>query len=94
MKNEKQTIEEAAAEYVYKCSNIPGSNKKYDVSLHTAYMMGATSPEAKEFWQQGMFSEEDMRNYVTFYIKHQGKGELEYLGRDLLKVWKEKNGKS
>lgn len=83
----KQTIEEAAEQH-----RIDARNDHYNWKREEeAFIAGAKSEAAKEFHTQGMYSEEDMRAFVTFYIKHQGKGDIKYLGKDLLEEWTKEN---
>ena len=82
----KQTIEEAAIEYM---SSIQPKMSWF----RDDFIAGAKSQAAKDFHTQGMYSKDDMISFGVFYYEHQGKGD-EYLGQDLFKVWKEKNGKS
>ena len=56
----KQTIEEAAKEYM----------EKGNYSGYGGFVAGANSPEAKEFWQQGMYSEEDVREIATDFFRY------------------------
>jgi hypothetical protein len=58
----KQTIEEAAKEYVYGQCAIPGNTKSYDAFMHIAFITGAKSQSAKDFHTQGMYSEEEVLN--------------------------------
>jgi len=94
----KQTMEEAAHEYMVKRSpeywNGVGHYNKNELLGHilTDFIEGANSEVARELHTQGMYSKDDMISFGVFYYTHQGKDD-EYWGQDLFKVWKEKNGK-
>ena len=73
-----------------------------------SFIEGAKSPEAKEFHQQGMYSEEDLIdfsvwcgiNYISYYSQRNNKriwfdpDNVKYLTTEkLLDIWKEQNKK-
>lgn len=57
MKDYEKQIEEAA---------IESSNGSWNESDWTSgFIYGAKSPEAKEYWQQGMYSEEEVKRLCS-----------------------------
>lgn len=58
----KDKIEIAAEKYAESIGNIDGT-AIFD------WKRGALSPEAKEYWQQGMYSEEDVKRLILSALK-------------------------
>lgn len=63
MEDIEKKIEEAANIYSKKYPTLAG--------IDLAFMIGVKSPEAKEYWQQGMYTENDIMNALhQVEIKH------------------------
>lgn len=62
----KQTIEEAARQH-----RINANNDHYNWKREEeAFIAGATSPEAKDFHTQGMYSEEELETIACNFFSH------------------------
>ena len=78
MKDYEKQIEEAA---------IESSNGAWNESDWTSgFIYGAISPEAKEYWQQGMYTEEDMN--LAFNA-----GKLSFYDGESFNSWIDQNKK-
>lgn len=60
--------------------------------ISEAFEDGVTSDVSKEYWQQGMYSEEEVLNLLIL-AEHEAKIAYSYLDRVSIKKWFEQNKK-
>lgn len=60
----KDKIKEAARKYINLKDNFDEEEERYynsnNMSKYDAFIIGAESPEAKEYWQQGMYTDDEV----------------------------------
>lgn len=98
MKDLEKAIEEAALTYA-KNDETPTDYFCYE-TLEDCWISGAKSPEAKEYWQHGMYSEEEVialfDNWLNTKIKEELmrlSGELDSLSGVTFEDWFNQNKK-
>ena len=60
----EDNIKEAAKKYA---ESTPLRNREYGLT-HSAFTSGALSPEAKEYWQQGMYTKQEVKDLFDLFI--------------------------
>ena len=70
MKDLEKQIEEAGFQYNKRLYNPEVSSEEaIYINLEDAFIEGAKSEAAKEYWQQGMYSEEDLYEILNKFRK-------------------------
>lgn len=73
MKDLEKQIEEAGFQYNKRLYNPEVSSEEaIYINLEDAFIEGAKSEAAKQYWQQGMYSEEDMLNFSFWLLNNIG----------------------
>ena len=66
---EKEIVEAADLKYTTQSANPPYCEIKEKAAIR-GFIEGAKSEAAKEYWQQGMYSEDDLKNFSKFCKDH------------------------
>lgn len=69
--------------------NVNYSPIRWDIALVNEMLSDAIDEALKQMINEFMWSDELVREYVSFYIKNQGHPDkIEYLGKDLIDIFK------
>lgn len=102
MEKFEKEIGEAAEKYSIEKHGIPEIWEKiqitetlFDSNITNAFIVGAKSPEAKQYWQQGMYSEEEVLNLIRDAIEYGYNAcyDKKGIGDVMINKWIEENKK-
>lgn len=91
MKELEKKIDEAAKEFAIKAHTKPGTETALNAEYWWRY--GALSPEAKEYWQQGMYNESQIRNLFITHMFSWNNCDSDEMVDAIINAWKTEQNK-